>query len=148
MPKIMQNLVVLMEPSEDAWQTPLKGGNMILNRFGIDEDAAFELSGVDYLTKLSWMSGKSRELEVERKVKGKDYSFLRSETFFIQFAELYLHKQFIIIPQKSILIRTLIILHNEKIMIMSTKTLKYTLFMHVIMVLIIYIVNANWDQLF
>ena len=114
MPKTMQNLVVLMEPSENAEVKPLKGGNMFLNRFCIDEDAAFELSGVDYLTKLSWMSGKSREFEVERKVKGKDYSFLRSETFFIQFAELYLHKQFIIIPQKSILIRTLIILHYEK----------------------------------
>ena len=38
-----------MEPSEDAHITPLKGGNMILNRFCIDEDAAFELSGVNYL---------------------------------------------------------------------------------------------------
>ena len=51
MPKIMQNLVVLMEPSGDAHITPLKGGNMILNRFCIDEDAAFELSGVNYLKK-------------------------------------------------------------------------------------------------
>ena len=47
--KTKQNLVVLMEPSEDAHQTPLKAGNMILNRFCIDEDAAFELSGVEYL---------------------------------------------------------------------------------------------------
>ena len=53
MSKIMQNLVVLMEPSEDAYHTPLKGGNMILNRFCIDEDAAFELSGVNYLKKSS-----------------------------------------------------------------------------------------------
>ena len=45
----MQNLVVLMEPSEDSWETHLKSGNMILNRFCIDEDAAFELSGVNYL---------------------------------------------------------------------------------------------------
>ena len=47
----MQNLVVLMEPSEDAYFTPLQTGNMILNRFCIDEDAAFELCGVDYLNK-------------------------------------------------------------------------------------------------
>ena len=40
-----------MEPSEDAWRTDLKAGNMILNRFCIDEDAAFELSGVNYLEK-------------------------------------------------------------------------------------------------
>ena len=47
--KIMQNLVVLMEASENAYDISEKGGNMILNRFCIDEDAAFELSGVNYL---------------------------------------------------------------------------------------------------
>ena len=51
MSKIMQNLVVFMEPSEDADDVSLKVGNMILNRFCIDEDAAFELSGVNYLEK-------------------------------------------------------------------------------------------------
>ena len=69
MSKIMQNLVVLMEPSEEAWDTSLKGGNMILNRFCIDEDAAFELSGVNFL--------KSRKMS-NRKVKGKERSFLQS----------------------------------------------------------------------
>ena len=48
----MQNLVVLMEPSKDTWDTSLKAGKMILNRFSINEDAAFELS-----------------------VKGKEFSF-------------------------------------------------------------------------
>ena len=67
MSKVMQNLVVLMEPSEDAWDTSLKAGNMILNRFCIDEDAAFELSGVNYLKR----ADTSRE-------KGKEYSFLWS----------------------------------------------------------------------
>ena len=61
----MQNLVVFIEPSEDAWYTPLKAGNMVLNRFCIDEDAAFELSGVYYLK--NWSIG--------RKVKGKEDSF-------------------------------------------------------------------------
>ena len=46
MSKIMQNLVVLMEPSEFAWFSTLKGGKMFLNRFCIDEVAGFELSGV------------------------------------------------------------------------------------------------------
>ena len=53
MPKIMQNLVVLMEPSEFAEDINLKGGKMCLNRFCIEEDAAFELSGVHYLKKYS-----------------------------------------------------------------------------------------------
>ena len=79
MSKTMQNLVVLMEPNEDAWRTPLKGGNMILNRFCIDEDAAFELSGVNYLKKTSeeMEDGESIKFKVKRKVKGKEYSFLR-----------------------------------------------------------------------
>ena len=34
----MQNLLVLIEPSEYAYETPLKVGNMTLNRFCIDED--------------------------------------------------------------------------------------------------------------
>ena len=81
MSKTMQNLVVLMEPSEDAWVTSLKGGNMTLNRFCIDEDAAFELSGVNYLKKSSremertwWPAGMS-EYEAEgskmKEVKGR-----------------------------------------------------------------------------
>ena len=49
MSKIMQNLVIFMEPPKKAAETPLKGGNMILNRFCIDEDAAFEVSGVNSL---------------------------------------------------------------------------------------------------
>ena len=57
MSKIMQNLVVLMKPSclrlgtdtDNTYNISLKGGNMCLNRFCIDEDAAFELSEIRYL---------------------------------------------------------------------------------------------------
>ena len=49
----IQNLVIFMEPSERTWNTSSKAGNMTLNRFCIDEDAAFELSGVYYL-KQTW----------------------------------------------------------------------------------------------
>ena len=61
----MQNLVVLVERSQRAGITPLKGGNMILNRFCIDEDAAFEVSGVH-----------SHKKEKSVGSKGKEYSFL------------------------------------------------------------------------
>ena len=78
MSKIMQNLVVMMEPSEHAWDNSLKAGNMFLNRFCIDEDAAFELSGVKYLQKSSRKMLSRGKLggelfvwkEAERKVKG------------------------------------------------------------------------------
>ena len=73
MSKIMQNLVVLMEPSEDAYRTPFKAGNMILNRFCIDEDAAFELSGVNYLKKSSLKMETKLKFVSERKVKGKGF---------------------------------------------------------------------------
>ena len=80
MSKLMQNLVVLMNPSEEPWETSLKGGNMILNRFCIDEDAAFELSGVNNLKKSSYdiEYGESIKFKVIKKAKGKEYSFLRS----------------------------------------------------------------------
>ena len=72
MSKIMHNLVVLVEPSKIAYHTSLKGGNMILNRFCIDEDAAFELSRVNSLEKtflgLKHMGGTR---VVKRKEKGK-----------------------------------------------------------------------------
>ena len=103
----MQNLVVLMEPdSEDngritwmfdrsePYQTSYKTGNMLLNRFCIDEDAAFELSGVNYLTNIPFRDHLSTiypkrgrtpyeaklaaESENMRNVKGREYSFLWS----------------------------------------------------------------------
>ena len=80
MAKIMQNLVVFMEPSENAFEISLEGGNMILSRFCIDEDAAFELSGVYSLKKLSldkevedsqWLI----KFKLKTEEKGKEYSF-------------------------------------------------------------------------
>ena len=63
----MQNLVILMEPSEVADDISLKGANMYFNRFCVDEDAAFELSGVHYLAKLF-------DPYCEDEFKGKGYS--------------------------------------------------------------------------
>ena len=99
MTKISQNLVVLMEPSEHAWKTSLKGGNLILNRFCIDEDAAFELSGVSYFKKSSekMEHGESIKFKVQRKVKGQEYSFLRSHFF----EKLNFHEQLIILPKRT-----------------------------------------------
>ena len=84
--KKMQNLVIFMEPSPDAYDISLKGGNMILNRFCIDEDAAFELSGVYNLKKWSsqirnfkipmvempMFKDWNRELELKRDQKGTE----------------------------------------------------------------------------
>ena len=79
MSKIMQNLVVFMDPSEHAWDTPLKSRNMILNRFCIDEDAAFELSGVNSLKKSSWDMSNRPSFKLKRIQKGKEY--IHSESY-------------------------------------------------------------------
>jgi len=70
-----------MEPSEEAFNIALKAGNMYLNRFCIDEAAAFELSGVHYLQKSSNKIDFWPEMESKRKVKGKEYSFVHFDVF-------------------------------------------------------------------
>ena len=44
--KVIQDIVLLIEPPKCAWDISLKCGNMALNRFCIDEETAFESSGV------------------------------------------------------------------------------------------------------
>ena len=47
----MQNVIVIMGCSNDACDISSKAGRMCLNQFCIEEDAAFEISGVLYLNK-------------------------------------------------------------------------------------------------
>ena len=65
MPKIMQNLVLLIETPEKEYDISLKAGNMCMNRFCIDEDASCELSGVYDLKKPSF------KVTDKNKAKGK-----------------------------------------------------------------------------
>ena len=44
--KKMQNLIIWMEPAIKVGDISFKAGNMFLNRFCIDEDAAYELLSV------------------------------------------------------------------------------------------------------
>ena len=67
----MQKLVVFLEPSEDASNISMKGGNMILNRFCIDEDAAFELSRVNYFHKFSHEVIRA-SVQTQKKGKGNE----------------------------------------------------------------------------
>ena len=48
MAKISKNLVVIKDPPKLIYDVSLKAGNMFLNRFCINEDDAFELTGVHY----------------------------------------------------------------------------------------------------
>ena len=81
MPKVMQNIVLLMEPNDFKSNVSLKAGHMLLNRFCIDEDAAFESTGVYYLNEFthdmllafhrnSNLEVQDRKWRSDRKVKG------------------------------------------------------------------------------
>ena len=76
----MHNLVVLIDPSKDAWQTSVKAGKMILTRFCAAEDDAFELSEVYNFRKSSWkmISGETYVFVRKRRNKGKEHEFAKT----------------------------------------------------------------------
>ena len=47
----MQKIVLFIEPNDRAYETPLKIGNLFMNRFAVDEDAAFEILKIFELEK-------------------------------------------------------------------------------------------------
>ena len=51
MSKLNQNIVLFIEPAEEAWPKPSKIGNLFLNRFAIDEDAKNEILKIYQLEK-------------------------------------------------------------------------------------------------
>ena len=73
----MHNVILFAEAFKETWCTPLKIGDLLFNRFGVDEDAAFEMLGVYQLEKTSVKMVYPNEeeyenFEQERKDKGKD----------------------------------------------------------------------------
>ena len=45
----MQKIVLFIEPKSEKWLTPLKIGNLFMNRFSIDEDGCNETLKINYL---------------------------------------------------------------------------------------------------
>ena len=66
MAKTKQNLFLFIEPPIDPWSSPSKIGNSYINRFVIDEEASFELLGVNYLSKAE-VAQWSKYFEVRQK---------------------------------------------------------------------------------
>ena len=73
----MQRVVILKEPAMNAYDISLKAGNRLLNRFCIDEDAEFELSGVYS----SYVSPRAITSKIGSKTKGKMNFFMRYESY-------------------------------------------------------------------
>ena len=61
MSKIMQGIVIFIEPSDDAFNTPSKIGHLFMNRFAIDEDAGFEILNVLELEKTSYKMSRPKD---------------------------------------------------------------------------------------
>ena len=65
-----------MEPSKDRWNISSKAGYLFLNRFCIDEDLGFEISGVYFLRESdnrmphNTLNRYNRQFAVARKPKG------------------------------------------------------------------------------
>ena len=77
MSKVMQKIVLFIEPFEEAYVTPFKIGNLFMNRFVVEEDAAFEVLKIFELGKTSSKishdgNSEYENFEVERNKKGMD----------------------------------------------------------------------------
>ena len=70
--KVIQNLVLLVDPFENETgpMISLKAANMCVNRFCIDEDAAFEISGIYDITK-TFTDKEKRIILGQQLAKGK-----------------------------------------------------------------------------
>ena len=75
----MQKIVLFIEPSDDAFQTPFKSGHLFMNRFSIGEEANFEIVKIFELGKSSWKMARlinRPEFAGDRKQKGMSLSTL------------------------------------------------------------------------
>ena len=75
MSKAMQKIVLFIEPNDEKFYTPTKIGHLFMNRFGVDEDAAFEVINILELEKTSFKMSWPKDpeypnFENERKEKG------------------------------------------------------------------------------
>ena len=65
MSEAMQKIVLFIEPIDDAFWTPTKIGHLFMNRFGVDEDASFEVINVLELEKSSFEMSRPKHPEYE-----------------------------------------------------------------------------------
>ena len=73
----MQKIVLFIEPIDELCLTPLKIGNLFMNRFAVDEEAASAILKIFELEKTSLemsyhQHSNYKNFAEERKQKGKD----------------------------------------------------------------------------
>ena len=73
----MQKIVLFIEPNDDAWITPFKIANLIMNRFYFEEKASFKIVQIFELGKSSYKLPLSDQaMKDQRK---KEYSISEEE---------------------------------------------------------------------
>ena len=79
----MQKIILFIEPTEDAFETPFKIGHLFMNRFTIEEEANFEIVKIFELGKssgkISW-SGNSEYSNFEENRNQKGMSLSKTAT--------------------------------------------------------------------
>ena len=81
MSKVMQKIVLFIEPCDEAYVTLLKIGNLFMNRFAVEEDAASEVLEIFELEKTSLKMYNPYPSEY-KKQKGMDL-IIQIDCFFI-----------------------------------------------------------------
>ena len=77
----MQKIILFVEPSDDAFETPAKIGDIFMNRFAIDENASCEILERFELDKTSDKKSRAKfrdnlNFVEEWKKKGMDHSMV------------------------------------------------------------------------
>ena len=73
----MQKIVLFIEPNDDAWITPFKIANLIMNRFYFEEKASFKIVQIFELGKSSYKLPLSDQAMKEQ--RKKEYSISEEE---------------------------------------------------------------------
>ena len=77
----MQKIVLFIDSSEYAWRTPLKIGNLFINRFAVDEEAASEILKIFELEKgsrrMSSEESKQQGMDLIIKIDGQSFFWIK-----------------------------------------------------------------------
>ena len=77
----MQKIVLFIEPNDDAWITPFKIANLIMNRFYFEEKASFKIVQIFELGKSSYKLPLPHNLpdSAMKEQRKKEYSISEEE---------------------------------------------------------------------
>ena len=76
----MQKIILFVEPSDNAYETPGNIGNLFMNRFAVDEDASIEILKIFELC--NKQANKGTDNFVARNFTSKRYEWVELRDFY------------------------------------------------------------------